>query len=147
MSKLKTIPLATLAMILAGDMIWRLPSTQAQGKSAVSFRAFGMIGITSGQRVRLNAVPVGLQNELAIELMILDGSGNVLARDVERVAPGHAISLEQPFLPVRSGNRLPVRALIRWPGQLGQDEYVVSTLEVVDDATGRTVLVDPDPEG
>jgi hypothetical protein len=143
----KTALLTIVLTVLAGNSIWHASQAKAQGRIAPSFRAYGIIGIASGQTARLNAVTVGVRQEILIELSFLDREGNVLARTVERASPGRAISLELRFIPGPSGNRLPIRGLVRWAAQLGQEEYVIHSMEVIDDATGRTVLGWPNPEG
>jgi hypothetical protein len=106
-----------------------------------------VVGIASGQTARLNVVTVGVNHVVPVELTFLDDRGNVVARIVERLQPGQATALDFHFVPNPRGIRYPIRGLVRWGTQLGSEGYVIPTLEVIDDVTGRTLVLGGDPEG
>jgi hypothetical protein len=110
--------------------------------------AFGMIGITNEQTARLNVVNVGevQPGRVQVELMFLDGQGNVLRRSTETLMPGRAtfLDLDGATLPRDSGppsaggNRTQIRAKIRLvedpnltPIPIG-DRNLAATVEVFD---------------
>jgi hypothetical protein len=142
-SRLRSLAIASAIAVTC--TIWFTTHATAQNQRASGFLAYGMIGITSGQTLRLNAASVNVRREVPVELLFLDTQGNVIGRSAERVLPGHAIFLELPFSPTGTGRRMQVRGLIRWATDLGPEEYVIPTLEVIDDVTGRTTVMDPDP--
>jgi hypothetical protein len=93
-------------------------------------------------------VTIGVQQEILMELSFLDSQGRTLARSVERVAPGRAVFLDLHFAENSAGsNHLAVRALVRFAAQPGPGGYILPSVEVIDDATGRTSVMDLDPAG
>jgi hypothetical protein len=139
--------LAVALSVAAGWAVWSARQAKAQDARATGYLAYGTVGIASGQTARLNAVTAGVGHDVPVELTFLDDKGNVVGRTVVRLQPGRATSLDYHFIPGISGNRIPVRGLVRWASQLGPEGYVIPSLEIIDDATGRTVFVHPDPEG
>jgi hypothetical protein len=110
------------------------------------FLAFGVLGITPGQTARLHAVVLGVPETQEVELLIYDSRGHVLARSPERLHPGRPATLALPFIE-RDGNRLELYAVIRLVNGAPRRGYVISTLEVVDDDTGKTMFASVNPEG
>ncbi len=89
--------------------------------------AFGQVGIAFGQSVELSVVNVGRSDPPepdapAMELLILDQGGNILARSIEKVAAGQSVTLRfiDPPEPERPAAR------------------IVTNFEVFDNFTGRT---------
>jgi hypothetical protein len=142
----KIVSLAAAAAIACTCTIWLTNRAQAQTKRT-GFLAYGMIGIASGQTLRVSTVSVNVGHDVPVELLFLDSQGNVLAHSADKLLPGHAIFLDYRFPGTSSGNRVQVRALVRWTTDLGTDGYVIPAVEVIDDGTGRTVVSEPDPAG
>ena len=133
--------LAVALSVAAVGGVWFAHLAKAQEARASGYLAYGIVGIASGQTARLNAVTVGVRHDVPVELTFLDDQGNVVARTVERLQPGRATSLDMHFVPSPRGNRFPVRGLVRWGTPLGSEGYVIPTLEVIDDITGRTLVL------
>jgi len=122
--------------------------------------AFGQVGIAFGQSVELTVVNIGRVDPPepeapAMELLILDQGGNVIARSIQKVAPGHSATLRFNGDTMRrapSLNRLHLRALARFSDPTDPEApapRIVGSLEVVDNFTGRTSFAfqaPPDPE-
>jgi len=131
-------------------------------------QVFGLLGITSGQTARLNAFnpppepdqppPIG-DMPIQVEMTIFDGEGNVLAHSLARLGPGHSssLSVDRDMLPP-VGSRVDLAALVKVSpppeGDHPADQRrrtsppVVSTLEVIENATSRTSFVlQPPPTG
>jgi hypothetical protein len=122
------------------------PAADASAEGRGEFLAFGVLGITPGQTARLHAVALGVPETQEVELLIYDSRGHVLARSPERLHPGRPATLALPFIE-RDGNRLELYAVIRLVNGAPRRGYVISTLEVVDDATGKTMFASVNPEG
>ena len=120
--------------------------TTAADTSAAERKDFLAFGVPPGQTARLHTVSVGVTDVQDVELLIYDSQRHVLARSFERLHPGRAATLALPFIE-REGNRLELYAVIRLVNGSPRRGYVISTLEVVDDATGKTIFAFADPEG
>jgi hypothetical protein len=138
--------LVTVLAVAAAGGTWLAVHAKAQNEATVDYLAYGVMGITAGQTVRLNAVSVGVQNEVPVELLFFDSQGAVIGRFTERVAPGRTIFLDARFSP-GEGIRQRVRGVVRWGSQAAKGGYVIPSLEVIDDATGRSTVVDIDGAG
>jgi hypothetical protein len=138
--------LVLAAAIACTCTIWFANRAQAQVKRT-GFLAFGMIGIASGETLRVSAVSVNVAHDVPVELLLVDSQGNIVAQSADKLLPGHATSLDFHFPGAPVGNRVHVRALVRWTTDLGTDGYVIPSVEMIDDATGRTLVCDPDPAG
>ena len=122
--------------------------------------AFGQVGIAFGQSVEVTVVNVGRNappepEAPAMELLILDQGGNILARSIEKVAPGQSVTLKFNGDTMRrafSLNRMHLRALVRFNAPPEPDApapRIVASFEVVDNFTGRTSFAfvnPPEPE-
>jgi hypothetical protein len=118
---------------------------------------FGMVGVADGQTARLNLVnlakPVGstVPPPCRAALRILDADGNVLAERQVSVDAGRAASLDwiASFLPTTVGDVAPaLRAEIR--GVVAPIDGCFptpwrATMEIFDNATGRTSTFYPPP--
>jgi len=129
---------------------------------------FGMVGISPGQTARLNvvnAIPPGPPNSppgppIRVTLMFVDSTGNPFnigdapARTTVTLHPGQStfldLSLSGDAFPVGTPNippgpptRVQLRALVSDCEGCSRG-LVVPTLEVFDNATGKTALVMPD---
>jgi hypothetical protein len=115
---------------------------------------FGMVGIADGQSARINAVSVGNPDLIGnpdlfrghglppgpcrVEFVFLDDAGRPIASSTETLAPGQSASLDLPAL--RTTGRAQIRATVLvQPGPCRS--AVVTTMEVIDGATGRTTLL------
>ncbi|HMG32621.1 MAG TPA: hypothetical protein VKM94_01685 [Blastocatellia bacterium] len=127
---------------------------------------FGMLGITTGQTARLNVVnalpvdppsiPVG--PPIRVTLMFVDGNGNPFniagapLQTIVTLGPGQSGSLDlnsdaipngPPTVPNGPPIRVQIRALVAECEGCSRG-FVVPTLEVFDNATGKSTLVIPD---
>jgi hypothetical protein len=136
---------ATLVVAGIGSS-WIAIRAKAQ-TATIEYLAFGVVGIAAGQTARLNAVTVGVQNDVPVELVFFDSDGKVAARTFERLAPGRAVFLDVPYVAGPEGKRMRIRALVRWGSQAAKGGYVIPTFEVVDDVTGRATVLGGNPEG
>lgn len=152
---------AAAAFALAAFSAWGASTALASDPPEPERIAFGQIGIAAGQSVQLNVVHPGLnappepESPVAVHLTILDSHGNTLASSVERLLPGGSVSLtlNRDTLPARTGNRMSLRGLVSFqappePERQGRTR-LVSTLEVIDNVTGRTSFVlqaPPEPD-
>jgi hypothetical protein len=131
--------------------LWSISTTRpvaAGEENREEILAFGIANITRGQTARLHVVTVGNPNDFPAELVIYDSQGNVLARSMERLIPGKAVFLDLSFdqQPGVAGNRLEFYALVRFDRRRVQG-YVIPTLEVLEDATGKSLFMVADPLG
>jgi hypothetical protein len=108
--------------------------------------AYGIGGITAGQVARVHAVAVGVEGIEPVELLVYDSDGNLLARSLERLVPGHAATLQVTYQE-RAGNRMEFYPVIRMVNGRPRRGYIIPSVEVVDSATGRTILMEVDPQG
>lgn len=144
--------LVTTALVIGMlSSIWVVSTTRpavASEENREETLAFGVGNITRGQTARLHVVTIGNPNDFPAELVIYDSQGNVLARSLERLIPGKAVFLDLSFdqQAGTAGNRLEFYAIVRFDrGRvLG---YVIPTLEVLEDVTGKTLFMIADPMG
>jgi hypothetical protein len=141
--------ISSFSKIAAGIALTCLFATQAQSQDqqASGLLAYGMVGIAPGQSLRLHAVTVGVQGDTVVELSFFDRQGTLLSRSVGKLSPGQAASIIIHYTPEAQGNHTLVRALVRFEKPGGSKGYVIPSLEVVDDETGRTTVLLANPEG
>jgi hypothetical protein len=118
---------------------------------------YGMVGIVEGQTARLNLVNLGTTNPLTppdpcrARLQFFDGEGNALAGKLVTLKPGQAAFLDYAasFTPTNIGDVVgPTRAEIR--GAVNTETGALpppcrTTLEIFDNATGKTAVFIPPP--
>ena len=128
------------------------PSSRQASAQQYQFLAYGVVNISPGQTARLHVVTVGIPDVQPAELVIYDRMGNTLTRSSERLLPGRAVALDLRFdeqnvanTAAVVGNRLQFYAEVRFAKQ--HTGYVIPSLEVIDDATGKTILMVLDPLG
>ena len=103
-----------------------------------------MFGCATGQVARINAVNLGGPDTrpIQVEMMFLDGTGAVVGRDMQTIAPGQAVFLNFVFDPGREENRIELRAVVTALG--GPDtKNLKTTVEVFDAETGRNTIFFP----
>ena len=106
----------------------------------------GMFGCATGQVARINAVNIGNPDvrPIQVEMMFLDGTGAVVGRDMQTIAPGQAVFLNFVFDPGREENRIELRAIVSVLG--GPDtKDLKTTVETFDADTGRNTIFIGDP--
>jgi hypothetical protein len=99
-----------------------------------------MVGLARGQTARLNVVNIGDPNSspCEVQMVFYDGQGKALARDVQRLDPGMATFLDLSYAAIGNPNlRVQIRA---WVKVVGDSTICLSSLEVFDDETGRTMV-------
>ena len=105
----------------------------------------GMFGCATGQVARINAVNIGDPDDrpIEVEMMFLDGTGAVVGRDMQTIAPGQAVFFDFLF-EGREENRIELRAIVSVLG--GPDtKDLKTTVEVFDADTGRNTIFIGDP--
>lgn len=105
-----------------------------------------MFGCATGQVARINAVNIGNPDvrPIQVEMMFLDGTGAVVGRDMQTIAPGQAVFFDFLF-EGREENRIELRAVVTALG--GPDtKNLKTTVEVFDAETGRNTIFIEDPE-
>jgi hypothetical protein len=101
-----------------------------------------MFGIGRGQTARINAVNIADPNDhdggepIEVVLKFEDNEGNVVARKMETLMPGHAASLEMTNEPSGRAGRLEIVPSIG--DVIGPCGKVLGTVEVYDTSTGKT---------
>ena len=103
----------------------------------------GMFGCATGQVARINAVNLGGPDTrpIQVEMMFLDGTGAVVGRDMQTIAPGQAVFFDFLF-EGREENRIELRAVVTALG--GPDtKNLKTTVEVFDAETGRNTIFFP----
>ena len=105
----------------------------------------GMFGCAIGQVARINAANLGGPDTrpIQVEMMFLDGTGAVVGRDTQMIAPGQAVFFDV-FFAGREGNRIEMRAVVTALG--GPDtKDLKTTVETFDADTGRNTIFIGDP--
>jgi hypothetical protein len=106
----------------------------------------GMFGCATGQVARINAVNIGDPNTrpIQVEMMFLDGTGAVVGRDMQTIAPGQAVFFDFRF-EGREETRIELRAVVTALG--GPDtKNLKTTVEVFDADTGRNTIFIGNPD-
>ncbi len=105
---------------------------------------YGAVGLVRGQTARLNVVGIGNPDEepAPVELLFLDAGGAIVGRRIVDTSAGRSAHLDLRWSDIGNPNeRQQVRALVRLVESA--TPRLAVTLEVFDDATGRTVVVYP----
>ncbi len=119
---------------------------------------FGLIGIANGQSLRVNALNLGTRSSTPatgceVTLQFLNAKGVVLRESVVQLPAGQGASFDLHRAQVSDQpGRASVRAVLLFgfagggapPGPDARQNFdcnIVPTLELIDDATGRTTLV------
>ena len=99
----------------------------------------GMFGVAIGQVARINAANLGGPDTrpIHVEMMFLDGTGAVVGRDTQMIAPGQAVFFDAG---VREANRIELRAVISGSQPPEPDKNLKVTIEVFDADTGRNTV-------
>lgn len=125
-----------------------LALTASRARGAVTYD-FGSIGITADQTVRVNVVntrlaPNGPPQRVLVGFVdaggnaVLNADGFPLVLDT-MLAPGQSAFLDLPGSPVVGADpRAQLRAVVQPDGP---PTRILSTLEVIDNATARTALI------
>jgi hypothetical protein len=142
--QLKPQTKATLLSALALAAIFALGAANAAPQNhRIDLKASGLYGLANGQIARINAAHVGNTNEepVPIEMLFLDSTGAVLARDTQTVMPGKAVSFDLPFSAfVTTENRIQLRAVVRSAAPSEGYESLRISVELFDEDTGKTAV-------
>ena len=138
-----------LALVLLAAAGVFFGATQASAIKEVDPVAFGMFGITQGQTARLSVANLDSGEFVPcvrLELSFIDGDGKTLLQKVYDVEHGKSAFLDlsgNQF--VGRGGRSQIRALVRFVGtpDTRDDPFFLPSLEVIDNATGRTSFLIP----
>jgi hypothetical protein len=135
-----------MSFLLSG-FILNVAMVMAQGSlTSTQQHTSGVVGITTGQTARLNvlypSVPAPiLQILCSATLVIADDQGKILkSQDAQQLIGGKSVSLDlnaDTDLP-SGANRVQIHALTLTPNP---GCTLVPTLEIFDNATGKTVVV------
>ena len=111
-------------------------------------RAFGAVGIVSGQTARVNVTslsPAAPSDPTAVEIRFLDSNGGVIRQTTVTLAPGQSALFDfslADVTPAAASSRMQIRAEVEVtvPPVSGEtpSSALVSTLEVFDNATGKS---------
>src|SRR5262245_45889033 len=144
-TKSKRISLIALIAIVFAAVCF-ITHRAAGAEDKTDFIAYGVVSVSTGQTARFHAVSVGVTEIQHIELMFYDHQGNMLAQSSERVLPGRSTALD--FTPGRElFHRTDVYAVMRFVTGSPKRGYVIPSLEVIDDSTGKAIFMIADPEG
>jgi len=144
--KQRTLKLAGLAILVTATIFAGAASAQT---ATTMSRSTGMFGITTSQTARLNVVrddPFFRDDPfLRIELLMVDGDGNVLAQKVIDLGAGKATQLDLRGRDVIGRGRAQMRAIVRFVGTPDTRlvENAIPTLEIIDNQTGETRMLLP----
>jgi hypothetical protein len=126
--------------------------------AAQSGSGFALIGIAAGQSARVNALnaarldPAGTRT-CGVILQFQDSQGQVLTQSTVSLAPGKSASLDLSYDSLKATDlRVQIRAVLIYgysgganppPGVLNRTacDNLVPSLEVYDNASGRTSLI------
>jgi hypothetical protein len=133
----------TLSKLLPTLALIAIFSLCAAASAQAAFNSFktGMFGVAIDQVARINAANLGGPDTrpIQVEMMFLDGTGAVVGRDMQTIAPGQAVFLNFVFDPGREENRIELRAVVTALG--GPDtKNLKTTVEVFDADTGRNTV-------
>lgn len=168
-SKLLSVAALLLLLIFAITLTTRVGAVPTCPNCRNLHYSFGMLGITSGQTARLsvvNAIPVGPPQipvgppnmPVRVDLMFVDENGNPITAGGQLLHTtvilshgqsafldlvGDAIPVGPPSIPGGPPNRIQFRALLPNCEHCNRG-FVIPTLEVFDNATGKTSLLMPD---
>ncbi len=113
----------------------------AAASAEAAFNSFktGMFGVAIGQVARINAANLGGPDTrpIQVEMMFLDGTGAVVGRDTQMIAPGQAVFFDAD---VREANRIELRAVIDAIPPQRPSKNLKVTIEVFDADTGRNTV-------
>ena len=134
----------TLGKLLPTLALAAIFSLGAATSAQAAFNPFrtGMFGVAIGQVARINAANLGGPDTrpIQVEMMFLDGTGAVVGRDTQMIAPGQAVIFDAG---VREENRIELRAVIGAIPPPDGDKNLKVTIEVFDADTGRnTAFID-----
>jgi hypothetical protein len=156
--KVKIVTLSALAVLVTLGLINGGRGTQAQSAPSESRILFGISGITHGQTARVNVVNTArsaASGACQVSVTFADGDGNQLLREgkplvaTANLSPGNSFFLEvkaDEFLgsnEVRMNLRPVVSMVPVTPGDVHSTDSTIATLEVIDDATGQTAILNP----
>jgi hypothetical protein len=121
-------------------LIFHARAQSERQNTRLSFHWSGLVGISAGETASINFVNLE-RNEASVRLVFFDEEGRILKSVRQRVGAGRSAVLILPYseLGGRSG-RAHLRTMVRIvDSDAGRPEPGgLSTLEVFDDATGRT---------
>ena len=147
----RLIPVSALVLIVALSV----PSRAEAVIAIILDGKFGMVGLTRGQTARLNVAHIGDPNETerscSVELSFQDSDGRALAVVNRDLAPGEADALDLSAAAIGNPDifgRFQIRGSLalggsskRGPDAIACVNNLRPTLEVFDDATGRTTVI------
>ena len=141
--KTQTILTKLLSTLLLGALpaIYAPDSAQAMPRSCGSC---GMFGVARGQIARINAAHIGEPGSrpIQVEMLFIDATGAVVARDSKTIEAGQAVFFDVPFEAVAGGeDRIELRPVISG----GPQPHLRSSVEVFDADTGKTTVFIGDP--
>ena len=118
----------------------------ARAEDKVEFLAYGVISVTNAQTAHFQVVSVGVVEIEPVELTFYDQFGNLLTQSSERLLPGRSASLN--FTPNQEVvHRMEVYPVLRFINGKPKRGYVIPSLEVIEDSTGRAIFIVANPEG
>ena len=151
-----------LSAIILAWPAWSARHKAAADAPDARLQVFGSFGITPGQTAQINVLvppPIGDMpgalppptgdRPISVGIFFVDGDGSVRKETMVDLVPGGSAALSLNGDDVARSGRIQLHALVQFSqpssGDPGTARGVVSTVEVIDNATSRTsfVLVPP----
>jgi hypothetical protein len=107
----------------------------------------GMFGVARGQIARINACHIGDPGlrPIDVEMLFLDATGAVVARDNQALPPGPCVVFDLPFDAGRADNRMELRVIVDASRPPNPNTNLRISVEVFDADTGKNTVYIGDP--
>jgi hypothetical protein len=153
-------PLAAAALSALPFQALRAQTTVPSVLTASTSSTFGMVGIAAGETARVNALnlaaggPIVVGGSCQVTATFLDDKGNTLLTKSQTVAQGEAAHFDMPRSEAQAGaDPVEIRATVSASSLLTPGATYASlagcsilpTMEIFDQATGRTSVVLENP--
>ena len=155
-NRTRFVELIVLAVLVLATGHFISGGVRAVPPGPIDSFAFGAVGLVAGQTARLNVSilsPAPPTDPTAVEIRFLDSNGAIIKQTIVQLAPGQTAFTDFSPADVAPGAavaRMQIRAEVRVTITPGPQETtsgrLISTLEIFDNATGKTsFLYPPDP--
>ncbi len=149
------LPRLTAVGALAAILALSMPRPAEAVIAIILDLKFGMVGLTRGQTARLNVAHIGDPNErgrsCSVQMSFQDSVGRTVAVGNRELTPGEASTLDLSAAAIGTPDRygrVQIRGTValggpdtRGPDAIACVNNLRPTLEVFDDATGRTTVI------
>ena len=152
-NRTRFVELIVLAVLVLATGHFISGGVRAVPPGPIDSFAFGAVGLVAGQTARLNVSilsPAPPTDPTAVEIRFLDSNGAIIKQTIVQLAPGQtpfADNSMADIAPGAVGGRMQIRAEVQVSIPPGPTEtptgMLISTLEVFDNATGKTSFLYP----